>query len=96
MHTWLVSTEYTPTASLVLTGMLQYTCARNFNDTSLSGIPYGADFDQVNLTAGAQWTLGEQTTLGVDYGFYHYKPNSSAEFDGYDAHLISLEVTKKF
>ena len=96
VHTWLFSTEYTPTPSLVLTNTLQYTGARNFNDYAALGIPYGADFDQVNLTTGLQWTFKEHTKIEAAYGFYAYQPNRNAEFGGYEAHLISLELSKKY
>ncbi len=96
VHTWLFSTEYTPAASVVLTGTLQYTAARNFNDFFTYGLPYGADFDEVNLTTGVQWTLKENTKIEAEYGLYHYQPNPNAEVGGYDAHLISLVLSKKF
>ena len=96
VHTWLLSTEYTPTPTLVLTSALQYTGARNFNDYAALGIPYGADFDRVDVTTGIQWTFKENTKLEAEYGFYSYQPNRNAEFGGYEAHLIQLEISKKF
>jgi hypothetical protein len=96
VNTWLFSADYTPTPQLVLTNSFQYSRARNFNDFTANGMPYGADFDQVNLTTGLSWSPKDDTSLSAEYAFYHYQPNSNWGTGDYDAHLISLEVSKKF
>lgn len=96
VNTWLLGADYTVTPAVVLTGNLLYSQARNFNDFTSNGLPLGADFDQIDLTTGMTWSLGEDAAVNAEYGFYHYQPNSNAQNGDYDAHLISLEVSKKF
>ena len=112
VNMWLFSTDYTPRHDLAFNGTLQYSWAHNFNDYSAvgvgaasgaptyggpyGGIPYGADYDQVDLTTGLTWTPKEDTSIKVEYGFYYYQPDSNWNAGDYNAHLISLEVSKKF
>ena len=97
VNTWLFSADYAPTPTVGLNGTLQYSTADNFNnDFAVVGLPLGAAFDRLDLTCGLKWALAEDTSLDTQYAFYHYQANSYAEFGGYDAHSISLELTKKF
>ena len=101
VNSWLLSADYTPRQDLVLNGTLQHSRARNFNDFSVNGLPqggmpYGADFDQIDVTTGLTWSPKEDTSLSAEYGFYYYQPNSNWNAGDYDAHLISFEVSQKF
>lgn len=91
--TWLFTADYTVSESTSLLGTLQYSRARNFIDITDSGLPLGADFDQLDLTFGFRWTPGKNLTVEPKYSFYHYKPNEEVEFGQYDAHLIWLDIS---
>lgn len=79
-----------------ISGSLLYSWADNFNDFAGTGLPLGVENERVDLTAGLQWGPREDTTLKAEYRFSHYAANSNAEYGDYDAHLISLEGTRKF
>jgi len=96
VNTWMWTVDYAPKPQLSTTSSLLYTMARNFNDFTAGGIPYGADFDQLDLTTGLNWALGEDASLQAEYGYYHYQANSNAGTGDYDAHMISFELSKKF
>lgn len=96
VNTWFFSAEYAAKQELVVTGSLQHSRAKNFNDFTLIGNPYGADYAQTDVTTGLTWTPEEDTSVGVEYGFYSYQPNSNWSAADYNAHLISLEVSKAF
>ena len=96
VNTWLFSADYAATPKITLTGTLQYSQARNFNDFAASGLPLGADTEQVDLTAGLNWKIRKDSSIAARYGFYHYLTNSNAESGDYDAHVVWLEGTRKF
>ncbi len=96
VNTWLLSTDYTPKPTVSLTNTLQFSTAENFNDFTASGMPFGADFDQLDVTTGMTWALAAETSLRMEYAFYSYVPGSLAEVGGYHAHVVWLEVTKTF
>ena len=97
VSTWMVDVDYAPKTCLVLTGALLYSQARNFNDDSiLLGLPLGADFQRVDLTTGVKWTIREEASLGMQYAFFHYLPNADVQSGAYNAHVIWLDVSKKF
>ncbi len=96
VNTWLFSADYAPTQKVSLNGNLLISSAGNFNDFSAAGIPYGKDFNRVDLTTGLKWSVTENTSVDTSYGFYSYLPNSLAEVGGYHAHVIWLEGSVKF
>jgi hypothetical protein len=96
VNTWLFSADYTVSPALALNGNLQHTRARNFDDFSFNGLPLGADFDKVDLATGLTWSFAEDTAISAAYDFYFYQPNSNWGTGDYDAHGISVDVSKKF
>lgn len=96
VNTWLFSADYAATPKITLTGTLQYSRAGNFNDFAVSGLPLGADTEQLDLTAGLNWKLWKDSSVAAGYGFYHYLSNSNADSGDYNAHVVWLEGTKKF
>ena len=50
----------------------------------------------MDLTTRVNWAFSEDTSAGAEYGFYHYQAHPKAGTGDYDAHMISLEVSKKF
>jgi hypothetical protein len=97
VSTWLVSADYAlPKPSLALYGTLLYSRADNFNDYANTGLPYGMDNRRMDLTTGVRWTALKDTTVEVEYAFYHFQANSNAELGDYDAHGLWLEVSKSF
>lgn len=90
-YTTLFSAEWALNQNLVLTGVADYTRAANFNDFSSTGMPYGADFYQTDLTMGLRWEVKKDFTVEPKYAFYQYHANQ-AEVGSYNAHMISLEV----
>ena len=96
VNTWLLGVDYTPKATISLNSTLQLSRARNFNDFTANGMPFGASFNRVDVTTGLKWSLTEDASIGTDYAFYSYLPNSLSESGGYHAHVIWFEVSQKF
>jgi len=96
VNTWLASADYAVRDNLTLTGSFQYSRAANFNDFGQDGLPLGADYGQLDATAGFRWACREGASLGLEYGFYHYQANSNADSGDYAAHVVWLEASKKF
>lgn len=96
VNTWLLSADCAATSKLTFTGTAQYTWADNFNDFSDTGLPLGVESEQVDLTGRLTVAFGKDASVSAEYGFFHYRANSSAEAGDYDAHRILVEGTKKF
>ena len=93
VSTWLFSADYLLRPELSFNSTAQYSRARNFNDFTGSGLPLGAAFDEVDVTAGLKWSVQKDVAIEPKYGFYHYQPNSGSEFGRYTAHVIWLELS---
>ncbi len=96
VNTGLVSADYAFTPKWSWSGTLQYSWADNFNDFSEVGLPFGVRMEQLDLTAKLNWSVAPDTSVSVEYGFYHYLPDSNADTGDYDAHMIWLEASRKF
>lgn len=98
VNTWLLSTDYALPRHphVTLTGAAQYSVADNFNDLGSTQVPYGADFERLDLRTGLAWSPNPDTTLKGEYGYYHYNANDNVEFGDYNAHVIWLEAARKF
>ena len=96
VNTWLFSADYSPRANVSVTHTLLYSRARNFNDFTASGMPFGTSFDQLDVTTGLKWALTEDTSVGTEYAFYSYLPHSLTEVGDYHAHVIWIELSKQF
>lgn len=90
--TWMFNTNYIPKPEISFTGTFFYTYARNFDDYTATGMPYGADFDQLGLTVKTKWMLRENVTLEPYYAFYHYSANPFTDFSNYNAHVMGIEA----
>ncbi len=90
-YTTLFSAEYALTKDIILTGTADYIRAANFQDFSIIGMPYGADFHQVDLTLGCSWKLNKDLSLEPKYSWYQYSANE-AEIGSYNAHTFWLEA----
>lgn len=91
----LFSAEYSLTKDLVLTGTADYIRAANFVDFSAIGMPYGADFHEVDATVGLRWTAKKDLTIEPKYAWYQYRANE-AEVGSFNAQVIWLEVNSKW
>ncbi len=98
VESWLMSTEYLPKPNVTLTSALYYTIAENFNDFSLTGMPYGVDNERLDVDTAVTWVVKEGTSVKTAYQFSRYQPHSKAESgaNAYDAHSLWLELNKKF
>jgi len=96
VSTWLLSAEYTPQPAVSVNGSLLYSRARNFDDFTSRALPYGADFNRLDLTTGLTWSLAEDTSVKTEYALYSYLPGSAVEVGGYHAHVFWLEIGKEF
>lgn len=91
--TWLFSADYAVNPKTTVSGTVVYSRADNFNDFSNIGLPLGADYDQVDLTLGFQWTPTKNLSIEPKYSLYLYRPNQDVEFGDYHAHLIWLDFS---
>lgn len=93
---WLLATEYLPKPDITFTNTLYYSIAENFDDFSLNGMPYGVDDERFDVETGITWLLKESATLKTEYAFSQYQPHSQAGSGAYKAHVIWLELSRKF
>jgi hypothetical protein len=96
VNTFMLSADYTPKPEVTLTQSLLYSQADNFNDFTSFGMPYGTDFNRLDLATGVTWAFADDTSLKTTYELYTYSPSSLVEIGGYHAHVLWLELSKEF
>ena len=92
-NSWLFSSSYTPWESLTWTNTVCYTLSNNYVDFS-TGVPYGANFNMLNLTTGLDYTYHKWLKIGPMYEHASYHDDSLAGDGNYSANIFML--TGKF
>ena len=93
VRTWLFSADCLVRDDLSLFSTLQHSKTDNFDDFTTTGLPLGADYDQVDLTVGLKWTPTKFLSVEPKYSLYHYKANHDVEYGSYNAHVIWLDFS---
>lgn len=88
---FLFSAEYALKEDLVLTGLAQWSDAGDFNNLG-GNISYGADYTQLDLSAGFRWTPKKDMVIEPKYSYYRYDPSPDLDLGGYNASVVSLDV----
>lgn len=97
VDSWLLSASYAARADLSYFTAFNYSLARNFNDFTSTGLPYGSDFNMYDLSLGVDWSPDKKDwTVKPRYSYYRYDPNPDAEEGGYSAHAAWVDVTYKW
>jgi hypothetical protein len=96
VNTWMLSADYTPLPAVTFTNSLLFSEAENFNDFTSTGMPFGADFDRLDLATGVTWAFTDGASIKTTYELYSYLPSSQVEIGGYHAHVFWLELSKEF
>ncbi len=92
INAWMLSANYLISNDITLHSTLQFQLADNVMDINYSGVPFGSDYNKVDLTLGLKWKLSKTMTLEPEYDFYHYDPNEKIEVGKYNAHIVWLGV----
>jgi len=96
VNTWLFGADYAVRPNVTFSGTAQYTWANNFNDYANTGIPYGAEFEKLDMTLGATWAVTDATSVGAHYELYTYNANENVEPGSYVAQGFWFEVSRSF
>ena len=94
-RTWMIVADWVLNDALTATGLVMHTIAdENFNDEqSAYQLQYGAEFDQLDVTAGLQWKVKEGIVVEPKYAFYHYNGDHLDAGGDYDAHVFWFKVS---
>ncbi|HTL71305.1 MAG TPA: hypothetical protein VL404_08455 [Candidatus Eisenbacteria bacterium] len=91
----LFSAEYSVNPDVVLTGLTQWSDAGDFNNLG-GAISYGADYTELDVSVGVRWTPRKDMTIEPKVAYYRYDPSPDLELGGYDAQVVSLDVSFKW
>ena len=91
----LFCAEYALNKDTILIGITQWSDAGNFNNQG-GPISYGADYTELDVSFGVQWTPKKDMTIKPKYAYYRYDPSPDAEFGGYNASVVSIDVQFKW
>lgn len=77
---------------------LQYSYYRadDFVNNSTFSQPYGAGFEQQNVTATLNRQISKAVRASLKYGFYHNHNETSGGHNDYDAHLLFATIEYRF
>ncbi len=90
-NSWLFSSTYTPIENLTWTNTVCYTLSDNYVDFS-TGVPYGTNFKELNITTGLEWTYHKWLKIGPKYEHASYRDNSLAGAGNYSANIFMLDA----
>ncbi len=68
----------------------------NFNDFNAAGIPLGLDNTAQDIFLGLKHSLNKDSSCALKYTYSMYDEDSNNNVDDYEAHLISVAMSKKF
>lgn len=92
IFTWLLNLNYDFNEKLAFLGGFEYSNADNYVDYTNAGLPLGAAFNQMNVTAGLNWKLSQIVTLMLEYGFFRYNGDDRVDTSNYNANVVSLRT----
>ena len=106
----MFSTSYAPTEKLSIFSSLGYSMAHNRNtysqwavDEGLSilslvnrGLTIGSHADWYDAELGLKWEPKKDLTIEPHYAYYGYRVKDSVETGNYSAHIVWLDVSKKW
>ena len=94
VYTWMFSTSYAPKENLSFFNTLEFSRAKNVNDSNsvYSNVRYGADDQWWDSTIGIRWSPKKDITVEPHYAYYSFTANQSIETGNYSAHVMWLDV----
>ena len=97
VYTYLLTTSYIPLENLSFYNSIQYARAKNFNNygntlTTSSGMPFGVDNENYNITTGIKWSPKKNLSIEPHYAYYGYRANQSLDYGNYSAHVFWLDT----
>jgi hypothetical protein len=90
--TWLMNVTYQIHENLSFISGFDYSHANNFNDFTAIGLPMGAAFHNLNVSAGLDWKLSETVSILTEYAFLRYDPYGVVDNSDTSGHLISAKT----
>lgn len=90
--TWVSNVNYDINEKVSFLSGLELSVADNFNDSTATGLPLEADYNQMNVSCGVRWALTKLVGLELEYAFYHYNANDLVDSGDYNANLIWLKT----
>ena len=79
-----------------LTATYFYYRADNNEDNAAVGMPYGADIEEMGITAGLSRQLSRRVRWTLRYGFFTSDDDTSGGNNDYDAHMVYSTLQYRF
>jgi hypothetical protein len=73
-----------------------YYRADNYEANSIVGMPYGADARQHTVGASINREIMKNVRLKLQYGYFHYRDETSGGHNNYDAHAVFSTLLFRF
>lgn len=105
VNTFSMSSSYAPTASFCFFNSASYSRAKNqvgFNTATPLSVNtftapiYATDAEWYTIDNGVKWSLKADLSVEPHYGWYAYRSFDGALTGNYNAHILWLDVTKKW
>ncbi len=95
-NTVMFSATYVFNPKTSLSAEYQWVRANNFNDYSLTGLPYGLDNRLQRILLTFRQEIKENLSTEIKYGYDDYDENSNNNIDNYKAHIIACSLKYLF
>jgi hypothetical protein len=93
VHSLIFTASYIPRENLSVFSSAYYSLAKNYDDKSFAGIPYGVDNNHYDVSLGLEWTPKEDMAIKPRYAYYSYETDPSIDYSNYSAHAGWLEFS---
>jgi hypothetical protein len=93
VNTWMMSSSYIFTPKMSFNTTFSKASQDNYNDFTVTGLPYGVDASWYDATIGLKWLANKVVSVEPKYTYYNYQENAKSGADaGYSAHAVWLGV----
>ena len=73
-----------------------YYRADNYEVNAIVGLPYGMDARQHTIGATVGRQISKNVRLKLQYGYFHYRDETSGGHNNYDAHAVFSSLAFRF
>jgi hypothetical protein len=73
-----------------------YYRADNYEGTSIVGMPYGMGATQHTVGASVSREIMRNVRVKLQYGYFHYRDETSGGHNNYDAHAVFSSLLFRF
>jgi hypothetical protein len=93
VYSIIASSTFVLAKSTDLFGSYSFSRARFAQHNAASALPLGIDYDLHAIQVGLTHRMSENTTVGLQYGFFDYTEPTARGFNDYTAHMVFATLT---